>query len=85
MQMCAQEQQKIEEFKMSVYEMPIYKEHYTTFLELIKELDYLKVQSTQHRTIIDNTYEHLIKVFPLLNAGYNFWSMKGKLEICIKI
>lgn len=70
---------------MNVYDLPIYREYYEDFLKIFKELEQLKSNSKEHKKLIELTYLHAIEVFPNLNAGYNYWSMKGKLQIYNKV
>lgn len=70
---------------MDVYDLPIYREYYENFLEIFKELDQLKQKSQTHKKLIENAYEHAIEIFPNLNAGYNYWGLKGKLQIYNKV
>ena len=70
---------------MNAFDLPIYREYFATFLSLIKKLDDLKQQSNNHKKLIDSAYSHAIEIFPNLNAGYNYWSMKGKLQIYNKV
>lgn len=72
-------------FKMDVFDLPIYREHFETFLKIFKELEDLKQSNLSHKKLIDNAYSHAIEIFPNLNAGYNYWSMKGKLQIYNKV
>ncbi|MDA3856198.1 MAG: hypothetical protein PF569_08125 [Candidatus Woesearchaeota archaeon] len=70
---------------MDVFDLPIYREYFETFLKIFKELENLKQNNSPHKKLIENAYNHAIIIFPNLNAGYNYWSMKGKLEIYIKV
>ena len=70
---------------MNAYDLPIYKEYYVKFLEMFNELDKLRKNSSTHKELIENSYVHAIEIFPHLNAGYNYWSMKGKLQIYNKV
>jgi len=70
---------------MNAFDLPIYREYFPVFLKIIKELDELKLSNTTHKRLIDNAYSHAIEIFPNLNAGYNYWSMKGKLQIYNKV
>ena len=80
--MCVQ---KFLTFKMDVFDLPIYREYFETFLKIFKELEDLKQSNSSHKKLIDNAYSHAIEIFPNLNAGYNYWSMKGKLQIYNKV
>jgi hypothetical protein len=70
---------------MDVFDLPIYREYFETFLKIFKELEDLKQSNSSHKKLVDNAYHHAIVIFPNLNAGYNYWSMKGKLDICTTI
>ena len=70
---------------MNVFDLPIYREYFGTFLSLIKKLDELKQKNSNHKKLIDSAYSHAIEIFPNLNAGYNYWSIKGKLQIYNKV
>lgn len=70
---------------MNVYDLPIYREYYDTFLEIFKELEVLKQNNCSHKMLINNAYIHAINIFPYLNAGYNYWSLKDKLKIYNKV
>lgn len=71
--------------KMNAFDLPIYREYFPVFLKIIKELDGLKQNHLSHKLLIENAYSHAIEIFPNLNAGYNYWSMKGKLQIYNKV
>ncbi len=70
---------------MNVYDLPIYREYYKDFILIFKELEELKITFKEHKKLIDLAYSHAIEIFPNLNAGYNYWSMKGKLQIYNKV
>ncbi len=70
---------------MNAFDLPIYREYFPVFLKIIKELDELKLSNTTHKRLVDNAYSHAVEIFPNLNAGYNYWSMKGKLQIYNKV
>lgn len=70
---------------MNAFDLPIYREYFPVFLKIIQELDNLKLNNTTHKLLIENAYSHAIEIFPFLNAGYNYWSMKGKLQIYNKV
>ncbi|MDA3854685.1 MAG: hypothetical protein PF569_00390 [Candidatus Woesearchaeota archaeon] len=70
---------------MNVFDLPIYREYFATFLKVIRELEDLKQNNSIHKKLIDNAYDHTIEIFPNLNAGYNYWPMKGKLQIYNKV
>ncbi len=38
-------------------------------------------KESKHEILIRKTYENAIEVFPTLNAGYNYWGAKGKLQL----
>lgn len=70
---------------MNAFDLPIYREYFGEFLKIFKELEELKQNTSSHRRLIENAYTHAIEIFPNLNAGYNYWSMKGKLQIYNKV
>lgn len=70
---------------MNAFDLPIYREYFPVFLKIIQELDNLKLNNTTHKLLIDSAYSHAIEIFPSLNAGYNYWSMNGKLQIYNKV
>lgn len=80
--MCAR---KFSICKMNAIDLPIYREYFGEFLKIFKELEDLKQSNSSHKKLIDNAYSHAIDIFPNLNAGYNYWSMKGKLQIYNKV
>jgi len=65
---------------ISVEELPIYKEHFDDFIEILKTLEDLK-SLNNHKELINSAYINTYKILPLLNAGYNYWGLKGKLKI----
>ena len=66
---------------MDVFDLPIYREYFSIFLKIFKELEDLKINVSKHKKLVDNAYSHAIEIFPNLNAGYNYWNLKGKLQI----
>ncbi len=70
---------------MNAFDLPIYREYFPNFLKIIQELDALRVNSTGHKVLIEKAYSHVIEIFPDLNAGYSYWSLKGKLQIYNKV
>lgn len=71
--------------KLSVLELPIYREYFNVFLEIFEKLDELIKSDSKHYLLIKNTYSTLIMIFPNLTAGYNYWGIKGKLQIYNKV
>lgn len=70
---------------MNMYDLPIYEKYYKTFLEIFKELEILRQSDCSHKILVNNAYNHAINIFPYLNAGYNYWSLKDKLKIYNKV
>ncbi|MFW6286003.1 MAG: hypothetical protein ACOC16_02675 [Nanoarchaeota archaeon] len=71
--------------KLTVLELPIYRDYFPTFLEILNKLEEkLKTDST-HKLLIKKTYETVIEIFPNLNSGFNYWGTKGKLQIYNKV
>ena len=66
---------------MTVHDLPIYKENFGGFLKIIIELDDLKESNQKHKRLIEIAYDHAVIIFPKLNAGYNYWSVKGKIQL----
>ena len=62
---------------MNVYDLPIFKEHFQTYLQLLDELETLLKSNTKHLILIQETYSTMIQIFPQLTAGYNYWGTKG--------
>lgn len=72
--------------KLSMFDLPIYRDYAKDFFEIISELDsLLKREVISHKKLVENAYSHSIEIFPLLNAGYNHWEIKGKLKIYNKV
>lgn len=71
--------------KLSVLELPIYKEHFQVFLEILEKLDNLIKTDSNHSLLLKETYQTTIQIFPNLTAGYNYWGTKGKLQIYNKV
>ena len=71
---------------LSIFDLPIYRDYHNDFLMLIKELDkLLKNENISHKKLIENAYENIIEVYPVLNSGYNYWHSKGKLQLYNKV
>lgn len=71
--------------KLSVLELPIYREHFGIFLEIIEKLDTMMKEKSNHGLLITETYQTSIQIFPNLTAGYNYWGTKGKLQLYNKV
>ncbi len=71
--------------KLSVLELPIYREHFEIFLEIIEKLDVLIREKSKHNLLLINTYQITIQIFPNLTAGYNYWGTKEKLLLYNKV
>ncbi len=71
--------------KLSVLELPIYKEHFKVFLEALDILDEKMSSEKKHGILLKETYETIIQIFPNLTADYNYWDLKGKLKIYNKV
>ncbi len=72
--------------KMNVLELPIYKEHFNVFIEILNLLEtYLNKEKIRHEILIRKTYEIATEIFPTLNAGYNYWGAKEKLLLYNKV
>ena len=71
---------------MNVYDLPIFKEHFQTYLQLLDELaELLHKQENKHKILIEKAYSHIVELFSQLNAGYNYWGTKGKLQLYNKV
>jgi hypothetical protein len=70
--------------KFSVLELPIYRDYFQIYLEIIEILE-TKKDTSKHRILIIETYKTIIQIFPNLNAGYNYWGTKGKIKIYNKV
>lgn len=71
--------------KLSVLELPIYREHFGIFLEMIEKLDNLLKEKTKHNLLVSETYQTSIQIFPNLTASYNYWGTKGKIQLYNKV
>lgn len=71
--------------KFSVLELPLYRDYFHIFIEILEKLDEKLQKETKHKILIKNTYDNVIEIFTNLNAGYNHWGTKGKLQLYNKV
>ena len=67
--------------KLSVLELPIYREHFSTYMEILEKLNELLKKGSNHTLLIKQAYTTTMQIYPYLTAGYNYWSTKEKLQI----
>ena len=71
--------------KFNVLELPIYKEHFKMFLEIMEKLEILISENSKHKLLIIETYKNAIQIFPNLNSGYNNYNIKDKVLMYNKV
>ena len=60
--------------KLSVLELPIYKEYFEIFKEILEVLESLLSSNSQHIILLTQTYKTTIQIFPQLNVIYIIFS-----------
>jgi len=71
--------------KFNVLELPIYREHFKMFLEIIEKLEVFIIENSRHKLLLVESYKIAIKIFPSLNAGYNNYNIRDKVLIYNKV
>jgi hypothetical protein len=64
---------------MKVLELPIYRDYFNIYLEIIKLLS--NSSNSYHKLLIEESYKTAIQIFPFINSGYNYWGTKGKRHL----
>ena len=71
--------------KLSVLELPLYRDYFPIFLEILEKLNLEIKNKNGHILLLKETYETTIQIFPNLNAGFNYWGVKGKVQLYNKV
>ena len=73
------------ENKRGIENLPIYRDNFDFYMEIISILNKLNLNEKEHRLLILEAYKTAIQIFPILNAGYNYWDRNEKIKYYNKV